>query len=113
MHVLRVRKIEALFLALVFLAACDSSFGGHRRDRETSTRHNLVTMRSAIDNFRADKQRDPRGLEELVPRYLKAVPKDAITGEADWVLVMRNGGLHDVRSRARGKTLDGVPYGDL
>src|SRR5258708_36799438 len=42
-------------------------------------------MRGAIDNFYADKQRYPQSLAELKDQhYLRAIPKDPMTGRADW-----------------------------
>jgi general secretion pathway protein G len=102
----------------------------HRKAREAALRDNLKTMRAAIDNFYADKQRYPANLEELVPNYLKSVPKDPITQNADWEEVMEEPdpdapentdaegntvapGMSDVRSRAPGNTLDEIPYTEL
>ena len=101
-----------------------------RKARETALRENLFQMRKAIDNFYADKQRYPANLEELVPNYLKSVPKDPITMNADWEEVMEEPdpdapentdaegnsvapGMSDVRSRAQGSTLDDIPYTEL
>jgi general secretion pathway protein G len=101
-----------------------------RKAREAALRDNLAKMRGAIDNFYADKQRYPANLEELVPNYLKFVPKDPITMNEDWEEVMEEPdpdapentdaegnavapGMSDVRSRAPGNTLDEKPYSEL
>jgi general secretion pathway protein G len=101
-----------------------------RKAREAALRDSLSKMRGAIDNFYADKQRYPANLEELVPNYLKSVPKDPITMNADWEEVMEEPdpdapentdaegnsvapGMSDVRSRAQGSTLDDIPYTEL
>jgi general secretion pathway protein G len=107
-----------------------------RKAREASLRDNLSTMRKAIDNFYADKQRYPSDLNELVPNYMRNVPKDPITQQPDWELIVEdplsstgeNGeimssetdpeamsqpGVSDVKSVAQGSTLDNVPYHDL
>ena len=103
-----------------------------RKAQETALRDDLAEMRKAIDNFYADKQRYPHDLNELVPDYLRAIPKDPITKQAEWEQVMDNPqnpddmsadtntenanlgpGIFDVKSKAVGKTLDGQSYGDL
>ena len=94
-----------------------------RKAREAVLKDNLFTMRKAIDNFYADKQRFPADLNELVPNYIRAIPKDPITESADtWQLVMSEPdpaspnaapGVFDVKSGAEGVSLDGTPYADL
>ncbi len=103
---------------------------GQRKAREAALMHNLHQMREAIDNFYADKRRFPSNLEELVPNYLRAIPKDPLTQTAEWEEVMdapdpdappendADGnpvapGVTDVKSRAPGMTLDNVPYAEL
>ncbi len=103
-----------------------------RKAREAALRDNLFQMRKAIDNFYADKQRYPQSLEELVPNYIRKIPKDPITMQDDWEVVMEDPlsldgemssntdpeavsqpGVIDVKSRAEGTTLDNVPYTEL
>ena len=100
--------------------------------REAALKENLFQMRKAIDNFYADKQRYPSSLEELVPNYMRRIPSDPITMQADWETVMDDPlsldgemsaetdpnamgqpGIVDVKSRAEGQTLDNVPYSEL
>jgi general secretion pathway protein G len=100
--------------------------------REAALKENLFQMRKAIDNFYADKQRYPSSLEELVPNYVRKIPSDPITMQADWETVMDDPmsqegelsaetdpnamsqpGIVDVKSRAEGQTLDNVPYSEL
>jgi general secretion pathway protein G len=107
-----------------------------RKAREAALMDNLATMRKAIDNFYADKQRYPSDLNELVPNYMRGVPKDPITKQADWEVIMEDPlssggdegeplpsetdpqalsqpGVTDVKSVAAGMTLDNVPYNEL
>ena len=107
-----------------------------RKAREAALMDNLATMRKAIDNFYADKQRFPADLNELVPNYMRAVPKDPITRQVDWEIIMDDPlsstsdgsepipaetdpeamsqpGVVDVKSVAEGVTLDNVPYNEL
>jgi general secretion pathway protein G len=89
--------------------------------KETLLKHNLQTIRRQIDQFAADKERLPQSLEELVSEgYLKEIPLDPITGQADWDVEMgedpvsREGGqgIIDVHSRAPGAGTDGKPYSE-
>jgi general secretion pathway protein G len=112
-----------------------------RKAREAALMANLSTLRKAIDNFYADKQHYPTDLNELAPNYVKTIPKDPITKQADWELVMDDPlsststggdgmssepipsetdpqatsqpGITDVKSVAQGTTLDNVPYNEL
>jgi general secretion pathway protein G len=103
---------------------------GQRKAREAALKDNLHSMRSAIDNFYADKQRYPNDLNELVPNYLRRVPKDPITDQEDWEIIMDTPdpdappetdaegnpvapGVVDVKSKAPGQTLENVPYTEL
>lgn len=106
--------------------------------REAALKDDLREMRSAIDNFYADKQRYPQSLAELKDsKYLRAIPKDPITGKAEWEEVQaqvdassdsnpnpqidptanagadQNGGqpgIYDVKSMAEGRSLNGEDY---
>jgi general secretion pathway protein G len=106
-----------------------------RKARESALKADLYEMRKAIDNYFADKQHYPSNLQELVPHYLRGIPKDPITQTQDWEEVMDNpedpqapadasglddgtGGMQqpgviDVKSKAPGTTLDNVAYHDL
>jgi general secretion pathway protein G len=101
-----------------------------RKAQEAALKDNLFEMRKAIDNFYADKQRYPNDLNELVPNYLRKIPVDPITKQADWEQIQDNPanpedaadtnpdsavqpGIIDVKSKATGKTLDDVPYSEL
>ena len=56
-----------------------------RAAREAALKHDLVEIRKAIADFRADKHRGPHSLEELkTARYLRGIPKDPFTQQADW-----------------------------
>jgi general secretion pathway protein G len=54
--------------------------------REATLHQDLMVMRQAIDNYTLDKQAAPQSLDDLVQAgYLRQVPKDPMTGAADWV----------------------------
>ena len=104
--------------------------------REAALRDDLRTMRSAIDNFYADKQRYPQSLSELKEQhYIRGIPKDPMTDRTDWEEVQatpdtsdpngtqadptaaanneQNGGqpgIYDVKTMATGKALNGEDY---
>ncbi len=98
-------------LLLVITSACH---------REVALRYELREFRVAIDDYYAVNGRYPQTLEDLVPKYMKSVPRDPITKNADWVLIRerattrsQQGGIIDVRSSASGQMCDGRPYSDL
>lgn len=86
------------------------------RGREAVLRHDLRTVREAIDRHVADRGRYPISLEELAERrYLRAVPVDPLTDSATtWRLLPppagSGAGVYDLRSGAPGNSLDGEPY---
>jgi len=106
-----------------------------KKAEESALRADLYEMRKAIDNFYADKQRYPTDLKELVPHYMRSIPKDPVTKKDDWEEIQDNPsdpnappdttgnadaataqqgpGVIDVKSRAVGVTLDNVPFKDL
>lgn len=88
-------------------------FRQHSKAQETVLRHNLVSIRQALDHYREDKGANPASLEDLVSgRYLRDVPMDPITGKRDtWKLQSDEGeGVGDVSSGAVGKAADGTEY---
>ncbi len=122
--------IVVTIIGILAGAAVVNVRNAHRKAREAVLRKDLHDMREAIDNFYADKQRYPGDLNELVPHYLRAIPKDPITGTADWDPVMETvdpdappttdtsgapvpPGVVDVKTKSPGTTLDNVPYTDL
>ncbi|HKY03854.1 MAG TPA: prepilin-type N-terminal cleavage/methylation domain-containing protein [Blastocatellia bacterium] len=89
--------------------------------KETILKQNLRDLRKAIDQFAADKEKLPQSIEDLVTAgYLREVPIDPITGQADWRIEMGDDevsltggqGATDVRSNAPGTGSDGIPYSE-
>ena len=92
------------------------------RAREAVLKENLFRMRDAIDQYYADRNEYPPGLESLVGEgYLRAIPEDPFTqSTATWQVVLAeydpanplSQGVFDVRSGASGNGLDGSPYAE-
>ena len=101
-------------VALLLTVAVPRYFHSVARSREAVLRHDLRSMREAIDKFLADQGRYPATLDELAERrYLRSIPVDPITDRADaWIVVAPpdGAGVIDVRSGAPGAALDGTPY---
>ncbi len=94
------------------------------RSKESVLKNTLFTMRTVIDEYTYDKQKAPQTLQDLVSDgYLRQVPIDPITGNADsWRLIMEDAtntvnqtqpGIFDVRSGAEGTSLEGTPYSEF
>ncbi len=92
------------------------------RSKETVLRQNLFTLRVQIDEYTYDKGKAPQSLQDLVSEgYLRQIPTDPISGEADWTTVMEDAvssvdqtepGIYDVRSKSAKKSLEGTPYSE-
>ena len=87
------------------------------RSREAVLHQDLRVMRTAIDQFLADSGHYPASLDELVERrYLRSLPDDPVTESAKtWVVTpppqeLGATGVYDVRSGARGESLEGTTY---
>lgn len=98
--------------------------------RATALQDNLAAMRKAIADFRAAEGRYPRTLEELVPKYLRRIPADPVTGTASTWRVTTEETVQpssdftketarksekyivDVHSGASGKDANGKPFAD-
>jgi general secretion pathway protein G len=94
-----------------------------KRARESVLRQDLFTMRSVISSYTLDKQKMPQSVDDLVQaNYLKQVPIDPITGEANWTwhtadegTIMSpdeqdQGGIDDVNSSSTDIGTDGIAY---
>ena len=88
---------------------------------ETALKNDLVTLRRTIDQYTKDKQKAPESLDDLVAAgYLKEIPIDPITGEANWNVTVESdvmqyldqtdGGVDDVHSSSNFTSSEGTPY---
>lgn len=88
--------------------------------RESVLRQDLYTLRNVIDQYTLDKQKAPQSLDDLVQAgYLKAIPKDPMTNEANWEVVQEDilqavdqqePGISDVHSASTATSTDGTAY---
>ncbi len=89
--------------------------------REAVLRDDLYNMRRLLDQFAADKQKLPQSLEDLVSEgYLREIPKDPMTGQADWTVVTGEDpnstsgeqGVTNVHSASTDVSSEGTPYNE-
>src|SRR5271163_2096248 len=90
------------------------------RSREAVLRNDLFEMRSLISQYTLDKQKAPQSLDDLVSGgYIKILPKDPMTNEANWEVVQedvllavdqQNPGITDVKSASSALASDGTTY---
>lgn len=102
-----------------------------RRTNEAVLKTNLRTIRQVLDQHNGDKGYYPASLDDLVAEgYLRDVPLDPMTGEAEWGLVYEEPeedfepaetdfpdggaepGVIDVYSLSEDESLDGGMYSD-
>jgi general secretion pathway protein G len=90
------------------------------RARESVLRNDLFELRKLISQYTLDKQKAPQSLDDLVQGgYIKVVPKDPMTNEANWEVVQedvlltvdqQDPGIDDVKSASSATASDGTAY---
>jgi general secretion pathway protein G len=106
-------------VALLLTVALPRYWGALDKAKDIALQDNLKVLRSAIDQFNADKGHYPESLQELVEKkYLRSVPPDPITESTQtWIVVpssdAQNPGMSDIKSGAAGSTQHGSSYGAL
>jgi general secretion pathway protein G len=90
--------------------------------KEAVLKADLRVLRDAIGSYTVDKEKAPQTLDDLVTGgYIRAIPKDPITGRTDtWITTTSDvlatvdetdsGGIDDVHSGAQGTASDGTEY---
>ena len=117
---MRLRPL--LFIVLLAVACREADDAA----RDAALKDNLFQLRKAIENYRADTGQHPPSLEALVPKYIRGIPADPITGKADWRVTTEesvapsadfttatsasSSVVVDVHSAAQGADRDGKPY---
>jgi general secretion pathway protein G len=110
--------VTLAIIALLLSLAGPRYFFNVTRAEETTLKHNLATLRDAIDKYYADSGKYPGSLADLVQkRYIRALPLDPITqSTTSWVLIPpedpQTGAVFNVKSGAQGNARDGTPYSD-
>jgi general secretion pathway protein G len=90
------------------------------RTRESVLRQDLFTLRQVIDQYTLDRQKAPQSLDDIKSAgYIKDIPKDPMTGEANWEVVQEDvlqsvdqqePGIYDVHSASSATSSDGTAY---
>jgi general secretion pathway protein G len=90
------------------------------RARESVLRQDLFELRSLISQYTLDKQKAPQSLDDLVQGgYLKTLPKDPMTNEANWTVDQedvllsadqQDPGINDIHSSSNATGTDGTAY---
>ncbi len=90
------------------------------RSREAVLRNDLFELRKLISQYTLDKQKAPQSLDDLVAGgYIKQIPKDPMTNEANWEVVQedvllsidqQDPGIDDVHSASSAISTEGTAY---
>jgi len=90
------------------------------RAREGVLKQDLFTLRQVIDQYTLDKKKAPQALDDIVTAgYLKKVPVDPFTNEANWTVDQEDAteaadqqepGIIDVHSSSNLTATDGTAY---
>ena len=92
------------------------------QSREAVLKEDLYRLRDLLDQYYADKGQYPASIEALVEEgYLRKMPIDPMTGQADWEAVpaetdpdnpAEEPGVYDVRSASTLISMAGTPYNE-
>ena len=127
--------IVVSMIGILAAIALPNLIQGPRRAKEAVLKTNLRTLREVIDQHYGDQGFYPPTLEALVDEeYLRAVPVDPMTGEAEWGLIFEDSaddftdpdsiawdvdlevegaaGIVDVHSLSEAIGLDQTPYAE-
>ena len=116
--------VVVAIIALLVGVALPRYQHSQRKARESVLKQNLFVLRQTIDQYFADKGYYPSSIDALVDEnYLRKYPLDPMTNAEDWEEVPADSetsldptqpaGIWDVKSRASGETLEGIPYSEL
>ena len=119
--------IELLVVVSIIVILASLGMAQYRqsviRAKEAVLKEDLFRMRDAIDQYYADKNKYPSGLEDLVSEgYLREIPVDPITNSKDtWQTVNAEPdatstasqiGIYDVKSGSEQQSLEGTAYSE-
>ncbi len=115
--------VVVAIIGIVVTVAAGQYMRSIQKAKEAVLREDLYIMRTAINQYFADKGKYPADLRALVDdSYLKAIPTDPITqSDGTWIAenasmddrdISTEPGIADVRSGAPGEGLDGTSYSE-
>lgn len=118
--------LELMIVMIIIATLAAIAVPSYKRNvqdaKEAVLKADLHVLRDAIGSYTVDKEKAPQSLDDLVTAgYLRAIPKDPITGRTDtWVTTMSDtlssidqtdsGGIDDVHSGAQLTATDGTEY---
>jgi general secretion pathway protein G len=81
--------LELMVVMTIIVILATMATGGYLRGvekaHEAVLKQDLKDMRKAINDYTLDKEQAPNSLDDLVSaQYLRTIPKDPMTGQADW-----------------------------
>lgn len=114
--------IVMVMLSILLAIAVPVYQGQVRMTKEGVLKNNLAILRERLDQFKADRNKYPNSLQELVDGgYLREIPEDPMTGEHEWEEVYSDydpdepdaePGIYDVHSRSSDIGSNGTPYSE-
>ena len=114
--------IVVVMLSILLATAVPIYMAQVRATREGVLKNNLAIVRERLDQFKADRNKYPNSLQELVDGgYLRDIPEDPITGTSEWEPVFTEydpnepdaePGIYDIHSQSPEMGSNGVPYSE-
>lgn len=110
----------AMFIMIILLSIAVPTYERSvRQAREQVLKENLWQMRNSIEQYRADKGKLPKSVDDLVTaKYLREKPIDPILEKTEWNEIQGDDinspdgeqGMINVESLADGEDSDGKPF---
>lgn len=110
--------VVMVIIGTLLSIAAPRYFRSLERTKETVLAQDLSVLRTAIDQFYADRGQYPQSIEELaIERYVRAIPVDPMTRSAEtWLIVSSSDrdmpGIIDIRSGSDRIASDGTAYNE-
>ena len=109
-----------LSIMMVLLAIAIPAYNRHiTQTREAVLKSNVIMLDKLIQQYTLDQRQAPQSLDDLKGKYLHDIPKDPMTGAADWDVEQEDPqsaadpnqpGIIKVHSHSQGTSLEGEPY---
>jgi general secretion pathway protein G len=110
----------AMFILIILISVAVPTYQRSvQLAREVVLKENLWQMRRSIDQYKSDKSKAPKSVEDLVTgKYLLEVPMDPISDKREWNEVQNDDstaseselGMKNVKSLADGEDSEGKRY---